>query len=142
MDIKDYKDKRVLITGHTGFKGSWLSEILLMASAEVHGFALEPETKPALFSQLRLARRIASHTIGDIRDAEAVDAAVAGAMHATATAPTASALIIMLCFMLFPFSLVKVGGITDAALPSLKLPHRKPSASLVCQEIADRVSES
>ena len=72
MDIKDYKNKRVLITGHTGFKGSWLSEILLMAGAEVHGFALKPETKPALFSQLRLAHRIASHTIGDIRDAEAL----------------------------------------------------------------------
>ena len=72
MDIKDYKDKRVLITGHTGFKGSWLSEILLTAGAEVHGFALAPETKPALFSQLRLARRVASHAIGDIRDAEAL----------------------------------------------------------------------
>ena len=63
-----YKNKRVLITGHTGFKGSWLCEWLLALGAEVHGFALEPPTRPSLFNQLKLAKRIASHTIGDVRD--------------------------------------------------------------------------
>ena len=63
-----YKGKKVLVTGHTGFKGSWLCEWLLMLGAEVHGLALPPPTKPSLFNQLRLGKRIKSHTIGDIRD--------------------------------------------------------------------------
>ena len=67
-----YKGKKVLVTGHTGFKGSWLCEWLLALGAEVHGFALPPPTKPALFAQLKLAKRIKSHTIGDIRDLAAV----------------------------------------------------------------------
>ena len=44
-----YKGRRVLVTGHTGFKGSWLSAILLMAGAEVTGYSLEPPTEPSLF---------------------------------------------------------------------------------------------
>ena len=71
-----YKDKRVLVTGHTGFKGSWLCEWLLALGAEVHGFALEPPTRPSLFKQLKLAKRIASHTIGDVRDLPGVVATV------------------------------------------------------------------
>ena len=67
-----YRGKKILVTGHTGFKGSWLCEWLLMLGAEVHGFALPPPTKPSLFNQLRLARRIKSHTIGDIRDLAAM----------------------------------------------------------------------
>ena len=68
MDFSFYKGKKVLVTGHTGFKGSWLCEWLLALGAEVHGLALPPPTKPSLFNQLRLAKRIKSHTIGDIRD--------------------------------------------------------------------------
>lgn len=56
-----------MVTGHTGFKGSWLAEILLARGSEVFGFALEPETRPALFSQLGLADRM-SHFVGDIRN--------------------------------------------------------------------------
>ena len=67
-----YQNKKVLVTGHTGFKGSWLCEWLLALGAEVHGFALEPPTRPSLFRQLKLAKRIASHTIGDVRDLSAV----------------------------------------------------------------------
>ena len=67
-----YKGKRVLVTGHTGFKGSWLCEWLLSLGAEVHGLALPPPTKPSLFSQLKLARRIKSHTVGDIRELSVV----------------------------------------------------------------------
>jgi len=63
-----YKNKRVLVTGHTGFKGSWLCEWLLALGAEVYGFALEPPTRPSLFNQLKLAKRITSHTIGDVCD--------------------------------------------------------------------------
>lgn len=61
-----YKNKRVFLTGHTGFKGSWLSEILLLARAEVCGYALPP-VKDGLFAQLHLGDRMRSEE-GDIRD--------------------------------------------------------------------------
>lgn len=66
-----FTNARVLVTGHTGFKGSWLCEWLLSLGAEVTGFALEPETTPALFTQLELARRL-RHVVGDIRDHQAL----------------------------------------------------------------------
>ncbi len=52
--LKFYNNKRVLITGHTGFKGSWMSAILLMAGAKITGYALEPPTDPSLFKLLGL----------------------------------------------------------------------------------------
>jgi CDP-glucose 4,6-dehydratase len=64
-----YRNKRVLLTGHTGFKGAWLAEWLLSLGAEVHGYALEPATEPALFNQLGLASRL-HHQVGDIRHRE------------------------------------------------------------------------
>ncbi len=66
-----YRGKRVLITGHTGFKGAWLAEWLLSLGAEVTGLALPPPTTPSLFAQLGLASRL-RHIEGDIRDAELV----------------------------------------------------------------------
>ena len=74
-----YRGARVFVTGHTGFKGSWLCEWLLALGAEVHGFALEPPTDPALFDRLGLAGRIASHEIGDIRDRAALSRALLAA---------------------------------------------------------------
>jgi CDP-glucose 4,6-dehydratase len=71
-----FAGKTVLVTGHTGFKGSWLSEWLLMLGARVAGFSLPPPTSPALFKQLRLAGRIAEHRVGDIRNRELVRAIV------------------------------------------------------------------
>jgi CDP-glucose 4,6-dehydratase len=70
-----YAGKRVLVTGHTGFKGSWLCEWLLALGAHVTGFALPPPTTPALFEQLALGGRIADRR-GDVRDIAAVRAAV------------------------------------------------------------------
>jgi CDP-glucose 4,6-dehydratase len=67
-----FRDKTVWLSGHTGFKGSWLAEWLLRLGARVHGYALEPETSPALFEQLELAGRIALHEIADVRDAGSV----------------------------------------------------------------------
>lgn len=61
-----YKNKRVLVTGHTGFKGSWLCRILLLAGAEVTGYSLAPPTTPSLFSLSGLAQNMNSIT-GDIR---------------------------------------------------------------------------
>lgn len=68
MDFTCYKGRKVLVTGHTGFKGSWLCEWLLLLGAKVYGYALEPPTKPSLFEQLKLAERIKLSTIGDISD--------------------------------------------------------------------------
>jgi CDP-glucose 4,6-dehydratase len=64
-----WQGKRVLVTGHTGFKGSWLSVWLGALGAEVYGLALVPDTDPALFDQLGLAAQM-DHRIGDIRQAE------------------------------------------------------------------------
>lgn len=66
-----YQGKTVLLTGHTGFKGSWMSEWLLMLGARVVGIALPPDTEPALFDQLGLAERLEHHIL-DIRDREAL----------------------------------------------------------------------
>lgn len=49
FDLSFYKGKKVLITGHTGFKGSWMSVILVNAGAEVIGYALEPDDSQPLF---------------------------------------------------------------------------------------------
>ena len=62
-----YKNKRVLITGHTGFKGSWLTLWLTELGAQVFGYALPPPTNPSLFESLDLAKTI-DHEVGDVRD--------------------------------------------------------------------------
>ncbi len=67
FDLQFFNGKRVLITGHTGFKGAWMCEILLLAGADVTGYALEPPTVPSLFQSLNLKSRMDSR-IGDIRD--------------------------------------------------------------------------
>jgi len=66
-----YRGKRVIVTGHTGFKGSWLCEWLLALGAEVTGFALAPTASPALFEQLGLKSRL-RHVLGDVKDIAAV----------------------------------------------------------------------
>lgn len=81
MDLAaHYQGKTVLVTGHTGFKGSWLCEWLLMLGARLVGVALRPSTEPSLFDQLGLAERIEHHIL-DVRDREAL------AHHVLATAP-------------------------------------------------------
>ena len=64
-----YTNKKILITGHTGFKGSWLTLWLTELGAEVIGYSLEPPIKPSLFEVFNLKNRII-HIIGDIRDEE------------------------------------------------------------------------
>jgi CDP-glucose 4,6-dehydratase len=73
--LEFYKNKRVFITGHTGFKGSWLSKILIMAGAEVCGFAKLPDTNPALFNILNLENDVRSIT-GDIRNLKELQKAI------------------------------------------------------------------
>lgn len=66
-----YKGKKVFLTGHTGFKGTWLCRILVMAGAEVTGYALDPPTNPSIYEMTGTSRCV--HDIrGDIRDGEAV----------------------------------------------------------------------
>jgi CDP-glucose 4,6-dehydratase len=71
-----WRGKRVLLTGHTGFKGAWLALLLERLGAEVTGFALAPEAGPSAFVALRPA---ITSRIGDLRDAAAVQAAVQAA---------------------------------------------------------------
>jgi CDP-glucose 4,6-dehydratase len=76
MNAQWWRGKRVLLTGHTGFKGTWLSLWLHSLGAEVTGFALAPSTKPSMFELTGAADGIRS-VIGDIRDPSAVAALVA-----------------------------------------------------------------
>ena len=62
-----YKGRRVFVTGHTGFKGSWMCQVLLLAGATLTGYSLEPPTEPALFELLGLGKQMNS-VMGDIRD--------------------------------------------------------------------------
>lgn len=69
FDLNFYKGKRVFITGHTGFKGSWLCKILINAGAIVTGYALNPPTSPSLFEIAEIGKNMTS-VIGDVRDYE------------------------------------------------------------------------
>ncbi len=64
-----YKGRRVLVTGHTGFKGSWLCLLLYKLGADVYGYALPPPTNPSLFEEAKIGKLITSY-IGDVRDLE------------------------------------------------------------------------
>ena len=67
LDLSFYKNKKVLITGHTGFKGTWLSKILINAGAKVLGYSLEAPTNPSLFELSKIESQMTS-IIGDVRD--------------------------------------------------------------------------
>ncbi len=67
FDMNFYAGKKVLVTGHTGFKGAWLCKILINAGASVTGYSLEPPTEPNLFSLSGVGSGMNS-VIGDIRD--------------------------------------------------------------------------
>ena len=63
--LNSFKGKKVFITGHTGFKGSWLSYILNKVGAEVMGYALDPIDEPSHFNMLDLSSKI-QHIVGDL----------------------------------------------------------------------------
>jgi CDP-glucose 4,6-dehydratase len=75
MFLNHYRNRRVLVTGHTGFKGFWLCTWLLELGAEVAGYSLNVPTNPSGFVALGLQNRI-THITGDIRDRQAVASAV------------------------------------------------------------------
>lgn len=72
MNRSFWNGKRVFITGHTGFKGGWLSLWLSDMGAEIHGYALVSPTDPNFFTIAELSSHLASSTIADIRDIEAL----------------------------------------------------------------------
>ena len=74
FDINFYRGKKLFVTGHTGFKGSWLCKILSNAGAQVTGYSLEPPTNPSLFEIAGIENDVVS-VIGDIRDLKSLKAA-------------------------------------------------------------------
>ena len=74
FDLSFYKGKKVFVTGHTGFKGSWLCKILADAGAIVTGYSLQPPTQPSLFNIAEIQKDITS-IIGDIRNYQSLKAA-------------------------------------------------------------------
>lgn len=75
MNLTFYNGKKVFITGHTGFKGSWLCRILMNAGAQVTGYSLDPPTEPSLYRIAGIEKGITS-IIGDIRDYKALNDAI------------------------------------------------------------------
>lgn len=71
-----YRDKVVMVTGHTGFKGSWLSIWLTMLGAKVVGYALDPYSKRGNYAASNLGKRLFADLRGDIRDSDALESAI------------------------------------------------------------------
>ena len=71
LDLKFFEGKKVFLTGHTGFKGTWMSRILINAGAILTGYSLAPNTDPDLFSMAGIEDKMTS-VIGDIRDLESL----------------------------------------------------------------------
>ena len=76
IDEKFWRGKKVFVTGHTGFKGAWLSFWLTMMGAKVSGYSLSPTTEPNLFKVLKIDDLIFKSTIGDICDASKLKNAI------------------------------------------------------------------
>lgn len=76
--VSFWKDRRVFVTGHTGFKGTWLCSVLRLAGARVFGYALEPESSPSMF-EVTDSEKFIESTIGDIRDLDRLRKAVQNA---------------------------------------------------------------
>jgi CDP-glucose 4,6-dehydratase len=79
VDSNFWQHKRVFLTGHTGFKGSWLALWLQAMGAKVTGYALSPPTEPNLFTVAKVEQGLTQHFIADIRDAESLSHAMQAA---------------------------------------------------------------
>ncbi|HEY8278677.1 MAG TPA: CDP-glucose 4,6-dehydratase, partial [Bdellovibrionota bacterium] len=77
MDFRSsYSNRSIFLTGHTGFKGSWLSEWLLSLGAKITGYSVDIPTNPSLFEELGLAKRFVADMRGDVRDLSSVKKAM------------------------------------------------------------------
>lgn len=76
VNPKFWRGKRVFVTGHTGFKGGWLSLWLQAMGAEVHGYALNPPTETNIFTEARVGKGMANSVIADIREADKLNKAI------------------------------------------------------------------
>ncbi|WP_256360292.1 CDP-glucose 4,6-dehydratase [Methylomonas koyamae] len=76
MNPEFWRGKRVFVTGHTGFKGGWLTMLLHSLGAEVYGYALPPATEPSLFEEASVESLLAAHVLADIRDLPRLTAAL------------------------------------------------------------------
>ncbi len=92
-DPRFWRGRRVLVTGHTGFKGGWLCRALRLLGAEVTGLSLDPPDEPSTFAALRVAEVLASDRRVDIRDAAALTAALRGAQPGVVLHLAAQALV-------------------------------------------------
>ena len=68
INSKFWKNKKVFVTGHTGFKGSWLCIILNLLGAKITGYALKPKSNPNLFKLAKVGNLINKSIIADVRD--------------------------------------------------------------------------
>ena len=71
-DVTFYRNKRIFLTGHTGFMGSWLTKLLTMLDADICGYSLDPPTQPNMYNAIALRESI-HHVRGDIRDKELLE---------------------------------------------------------------------
>ena len=71
-----WSGRRVFVSGHTGFKGSWLSLWLDSMGAQVFGYALPPPTAPSLFETARVEQKLRGHTLGDLSDLKGLAGAI------------------------------------------------------------------
>lgn len=75
IDLSLYKGKKVFITGHTGFRGSWLCLLLHQLGVEIYGYALQPPTNPSLYKIARINEFVTSY-VADIRDYQSLSNAL------------------------------------------------------------------
>lgn len=93
VNIQQWQGRSVFLTGHTGFKGSWLALWLSQMGARVHGYALDPSTTPSLFNEAGVARVLAGDMRADIADRSALKAALQAARPSVVLHLAAQALV-------------------------------------------------